>query len=176
MLEAHFRLAYESLEAFRAQPESQCAPTTMSAENPWEAYQALWKTEHTAFDLKAKARLRLEVPELKSWGRGRKDFIRKRQAQQLARAMDLPTEANLIHVDMVEDAMAMLALQDIASCGQSTAESQCLEEWIKEHWGSLPQDGVRRKAEDTSRQRRAWFQQQRKFLMEDLDPFGIQRL
>jgi len=161
MLEAHFASVFEHLHTRRPS-------TNLIATNPRKAYMALWQTQASAFDLKAKARLALEVPELKSWVRCRKDFILKRQTKLLADMVGMSKEAQIIHDDMAESATELLALQELAGQGQQPA----LQIWVKEHWGEVRKDVITRKAEDTYTQRRAWFQQQRQFLLEDLSFTG----
>merc|ERR1740138_274225 len=133
MLEAHFSAAFECVRA-SALSASGYSVTDFAAVASQRAYFAIWRAEATAFDLKPKDRLALEVPELKAWVLCRKEFVRKRQAELLAEAAGMAQVALGIHDSMAADARTLLALQEVAVKGPSCA----LKRWVEEHWGAVP--------------------------------------
>jgi len=166
LLASHFCAAFNHLSQSQDVPSS---PEKMAAQLPEsnlrQVYMSLRKASSTCpFVLQPRARLQLEIHELREWDRHRKLFLLQRQAARLAEAFSNAQALDRLRVEMGPPALELVSLHTMMSEGRSMQLSQ-IEEVA---WDVSAEASLRQLMEKRIQQRRSWWQRQRDFLMQDL--------
>merc|ERR1719261_1065684 len=146
-----------------------------------EAYVSLRKASSTCpFVLEPRARLRLEIHELREWDRHKKHFLEQQQAVRLAEAFsknaqksdalnqheDWSLKKEQLRTEMVPSALELVSLQTIMRDSRPIQLPQ-LEEV---NWGQSAEVDLRNLMDKRLQQRRTWWQRQRDYLLQGLEP------
>jgi len=157
-----------------------------------ELYGALRCITAAPFVLEPRARLLLEIHELREFDKHQRLFLLKRQAKCMAHALGHSAAEALLQDAMVPEAMELAALQAMLSplttaapvaalapagglgIGTSPispgAQQRLAEAGVA--WNAGVELQLRRLLEQRSKLRRQWWQRQREYLLQDLEWSG----
>lgn len=187
MLISHFHSAFTCLRCSEEAPneETTSMPEKLAAklrgQMVKEAYVSLRKaSSNCPFVLEPRARLRLEIHELREWDRHRKRFLEKQQAARLAEAFskhaqksgalnhheDWLTKTAQLRTEMVPSALELVSLQTIM--GDSRPIQLPMLEEV--NWGQSADVDLRSLMDKRLQQRQTWWQRQRDYLLQGLEP------
>lgn len=171
MLLAHFRPPLELLGGLSDPPETpEVLASLLPQDSPKQVYASLRKTSAQPFVLEPRARLLLEIHEIREWDRHQRQFTVQRQAECLARALGRDEAAErLCHV-MAPEVLELISLQAMMGGGKTRLQEVCLrEELSKVRWSPNVNWELRQLMEKRSQRRRMWWQRQRDYLLQDLE-------
>lgn len=169
LLVFHFHTAFSRLGNLQ---ERSTTPEKLATQLPARqqlrrVYVALSKTSSDCpFLLKPRARLLLEIHELREWDCHRKQFVEQQQALRLAEILSDSKAAEQLRTDAAPAALELVSLQHMMGDNQPVQLPQ-LEEV---HWGQSAEADLRRLMEQRLQQRKKWWQRQREYLLQGLDP------
>eukprot|EP00429_Kryptoperidinium_foliaceum_P095634 CAMPEP_0176248658 /NCGR_PEP_ID=MMETSP0121_2-20121125/33578_1 /TAXON_ID=160619 /ORGANISM="Kryptoperidinium foliaceum, Strain CCMP 1326" /LENGTH=212 /DNA_ID=CAMNT_0017588339 /DNA_START=106 /DNA_END=744 /DNA_ORIENTATION=- len=133
--------------------------------SPREVYLALAATSSEPFVLGGRARLLLEIHELREWDRHHRLLVLRRQAALLARALGREDAAERLAEEAKPSALELLALQAMMAGGgaRQLAEQAGME------WGEPLELECRKLTEKRLTRRRAFWHKQREYLLQELE-------
>lgn len=169
LLISHFRSAFTCLVGHQESPPT---PERLTAKLPGrelrEVYAALQKSSLSCpFILEPRARLLLEIHELREWDRHLKQFLLQRQAACLAALFKDLEALERLRIEMAPPALELVSLQNMMGNGGAFGiRLSQLENEVR--WSESADTDLRRLIEKRIQQRRAWWQGQRDYLLQDL--------
>lgn len=144
-------------------PEALVAKLTRDA--PRQVYAALRGTSSQPFALEPRARLLLEIHELREWDKHQQQLIVHRQASLLARALGREQASEQLQTLMMPGLLELVSLQ--AMMGGGGAPRLLEQSGLK--WDPSVDAELRQRMERRLQRRRAWWQRQREYLLQDLE-------
>lgn len=169
LLITHFQSVFNCLGTLK---EGSAAPERLAAQlchkqELKEVYLALRKTASACpFVLEPRARLLLEIHELLEWDRHKRRFVEHQQASRLAEAFSDWEAVEKLQVALVPPALELVSLQTMMGNSRPVR----LPQLEKIHWGETAEADLRKLMEKRLQQRRTWWQRQREYLLQGLDP------
>jgi len=167
LLISHFHAAFTCLGATKESPP---AVERLAADLPEKAlrqvYVALRNTLSCCpFVLQPRARLVLEIHELREWDRHRKRFEMTQQALRLASTFADTEAMERLRIQMAPLALELVSLQAMMGDARAIQLPQ-----IKDvRWGASAEIDLRTLVEKRLQHRKAWWQKQRDYLIQDLE-------
>jgi len=172
MLVVHFRRPLELLGGLSKPPESpEAVAAAVPQDAPKQVYALLRKTSAQPFVLEPRARLLLEIHEIREWDRHQRQFTLQRQAECLARALGRVEAAEqLCHV-MAPEVLELISLQVMMGSGKASRlqEVRLRKELSGVRWSPNVNEELRQLMEKRSQRRRMWWQRQHDYLLQDLE-------
>jgi hypothetical protein len=169
MLASHFHSAFARLSILqeRSTTAEKLAVQLPPPQQLREVYATLQRrSSECPFVLTSRARLLLEIHELREWDRYRKQFVEQQQALRLAELLADSKAAEQLRRDAAPTALELVSLQNMMSDNQPGQLPQ-LEDV---QWGRLAEEDLRSLVEQRLQQRKKWWQRQREYLLQGLDP------
>jgi len=169
LLGAHFRPALECLSCISSGSAlAEEAPEAIVAQlpraSPREVYAALQKTSSEPFMLEPRARLMLEIHELREWDKHQRQLIIHRQACHVAGALGRDKAVEQLRAAMAPGTLELVSLQEMMGGGGAAR----LLELSGLQWGPAVDSKLRQLMEKRLQRRRTWWQRQREYLLQDL--------
>jgi len=177
----HFKAALKHLEQF-LQPLETCDSPDREADQEHtrmfglllplpagaarQVYVHLTKTSSQPFVLRPRARLVLEIHELKDWNLYQKRLLLHRQAEGFAAALSDQQAVFRIRDAMLPDTLELVALQALVSGTRKTGNIKIDVPWMA--WSDDKEQTVTRILGRRTDQRRTWLRKQRDYLLQDL--------
>jgi len=173
MLISHFHPAFTYLGGLKETPPPEKLAASLCGETLKEVYAKLQKSSTSCpFVLQPRARLLLEIHELREWDRLRKAFVLQRQAARLAAAFSDVEAVEKLRLEMAPSVLELVSLQTMMNDGRTAATLPQLEEVS---WSPSTESELGRLMEKRLQQRRVWLQKQREYLLQGLNPEGHTR-
>lgn len=183
LLAAHFRPALECVSSLAAPAVGSTAaaetgsplvarseaPEALVARLPQgvpvQVYAEMRKTSSHPFMLEPRARLLLEIHELREWDRHQRQLVVHRQASCVAIALGRDQVVDRLRAAMAPGTLELVSLQ--AMMGGGGAER--LLELSGLHRAPSMDAELRQLMEKRLQRRRTWWQRQREYLLQDLE-------
>lgn len=174
MLAAHFACVCVRVHAVAQETKSRWSsrediPQAITLDLPQgsarKTYLQLKKTSLHPFTLDRRARLVLEIHELREWDKHQSHFFSQRQAERLAAALGLDDVVLQLRQTMVSDALELLSLQALTGEGRIPQ----LPDLPDIRWTASSGAELRQLMEKRALQRQLWLQRQREYLLQDLE-------
>lgn len=131
-----------------------------------QVYANLLATTSQPFVLQPRARLVLEIHELKDWNQYQRRLQLHRQAEGFAAALHDQQAVHRIWKAMLPDTLELIALQALVTGGQKTGNIKIDVPWMT--WSDDKMQTVMRILGRRGDQRRTWLRKQRDYLLQDL--------
>lgn len=168
MLAAHFEQAFACLTSLQAGTSEDA--WTFVSRLPKDAarkmYPVMRGTSAGPFILEPRARLKLEINEVREWDKHQRSLIVFRQAKLLADALALGDLAQKLPGKMGPDVLELVSLHTMVRGANHTPRLVDLSEVA---WGPTADTDLSRAIDRRLQQRRQWRQRQRDFLLQDLE-------
>jgi len=167
LLVTHFRPAFECLHP---QQDEATTPDALAVRisdksSARRVYAGLHKNRSHPFVLDPRARLLLEIHEVREWDTHQKLFSLQRQAVRLAGAMEDPQAVERMRREMVPSALELVSLKAMMGDGRPPK----LEALTEVNWPPSAEGDLRQLMEKRLQQRRRWWQQQREHLLQGIE-------
>lgn len=131
-------------------------------------YAKLSKVTAKPFVLQPRARLVLEIHELKEWDQRQKEFLLQRQAKLLTGALHRTEESATIGRQMSANVLELISLLALMGNGTVPPLGQLPELQLGPSVNKDVQDSLKTRMQ----KRRQWWQKQREYLLQDLNWSG----
>lgn len=170
LLISHFNAAFTCLGATKESPP---AVERLAADLPEQALRQVYVAMRNSlscspFVLQPRARLVLEIHELREWDRHRKRFEMNQQALRLASTFADNEAMERLRLQMTPLALELVSLQ--AMMGDARAARSIQLPQIRDvRWGESAETDLRILVERRLQHRKAWWQKQRDYLIQDLE-------
>ncbi|CAJ1392002.1 unnamed protein product [Effrenium voratum] len=130
-----------------------------------QAYKQLVAVDCEPFVLQPRARLILEIHELRDWNRHSRTLLSMRQAERISTVLANHDAATRLRDAMLPETLELIALQAVAAGGDLSLPAKKLQEGMA--WGEGVEESLLQILERRAKQRRNWFRKQREFLMQE---------
>mmetsp|Transcript_13984 Transcript_13984/g.26111 ORF Transcript_13984/g.26111 Transcript_13984/m.26111 type:complete len:242 (-) Transcript_13984:114-839(-) len=132
-----------------------------------QAYRSLKFTNCEPFVLQPRARLILEIHELRDWNRHQRRLLNLRQAESISKSLADHLAGQRLQQAILPETLELIALQAVVAGGGKIARpSPKLQEGMA--WSPDMEQALVQILERRAQQRRNWFRKQREFLLQDL--------
>lgn len=168
MLAVHFEQAFACLSSLQAgfTGDSWAFVSRLPKDVARKMYPVLRGTSADPFILEPRARLKLEINEVREWDKHQRSLIVFRQAKLLADALALVACAEQLPGKMGPDVLELLSLHTMVVGANRTPRLVDLSDVT---WGTTADADLSRAIDRRLQQRRRWRQRQRDFLLQDLE-------
>lgn len=167
MLCDHFRPALARVAESDGSEEStdDMLVNGLSAGMAQPLYGKLCKATVKPFHLERRARLVLEIHELREWDQRQKEFLAQRQGRHVALALRRPDVAAAIQKSMSTNVLELISL--MALMGNGTVPELALLPEMQ--FSATANQDIQAILAGRMQKRRQWWQKQREFLLQDLN-------
>jgi len=167
LLVSHFRPA---LQHVRSSDNSEDNEQTLLRQivGARQVYAQLAATSPQPFVLEPRARLVLEINELRDWNKHQQKLLLQRQAEVVARSFQDQEAMQRLHEAMVPETLELIALQALVAGGGKVDLHRANFDLHGMAWSPAVEQDLMQILARRAEGRRAWLRQQRDFLQQDL--------